>query len=326
MNSLFYVSSVSVHGPGICCRTVSIGGPSVSNEPNSDIDSYYGNLIKIANDKGRDILSVHDDAEGEVAVHKGNGEVTAFGAYTSFDNGFKTFSVYNGELCASLATGETFVLGSSGSLTADDEQKTISLINAKDERGTTVSVISGSFHTVPGKITSLSGCNIGLNRSGYPMNIAVLGEKSEDGTKAELNINEKEDTTSFSGGSIVFEHGKASISVIDGDGRVDMPNGYTSLSGSSAVLKYGDQAEIFASDIKMCVDHTECKIYMSGSDANFRIGEENRFVQDMKSACIDLATGKVYCNGEVLCYASMLKQLGKQLFKADPKPASVPIS
>ena len=316
---------MSVHGPGICCRTVSIGGPSVSNEPNSDIDSYYGNLIKIANDKGRDILSVHDDAEGEVAVHKGNGEVTAFGAYTSFDNGFKTFSVYNGELCASLATGETFVLGSSGSLTADDEQKTISLINAKDERGTTVSVISGSFHTVPGKITSLSGCNIGLNRSGYPMNIAVLGEKSEDGTKAELNINEKEDTTSFSGGSIVFEHGKASISVIDGDGRVDMPNGYTSLSGSSAVLKYGDQAEIFLSNAWVGINHVEGKVDLQGDNANFKIGEENRFFSRAKDAHIDCSTGSVYCNGEMLCCVSLLRDLGK-LFKADPKPASVMIS
>lgn len=326
MNSLFYVSSVSVHGPGICCRTVSIGGPSVSNEPNSDIDSYYGNLIKIANDKGRDILSVHDDAEGEVAVHKGNGEVTAFGAYTSFDNGFKTFSVYNGELCASLATGETFVLGSSGSLTADDEQKTISLINAKDERGTTVSVISGSFHTVPGKITSLSGCNIGLNRSGYPMNIAVLGEKSEDGTKAELNINEKEDTTSFSGGSIVFEHGKASISVIDGDARIDMPNGYTSLSGDSVVLRYGDKGEIFLSNARVVISHTECRIYMNGSGANFRINGEDLFVPKVKDAHMDCSTGKISCNGEVVCYEPLLKQLGKQLFKADPKPASAMIS
>ena len=325
MNSLFYVSSVSVHGPGICCRTVSIGGPSVSNEPNSDIDSYYGNFIKIANDKGRDILSVHDDAEGEVAVHKGNGEVTAFGAYTSFDNGFKTFSVYNGELCASLATGETFVLGSSGSLTADDEQKTISLINAKDERGTTVSVISGSFHTVPGKITSLSGCNIGLNRSGYPMNIAVLGEKSEDGTKAELNINEKEDTTSFSGGSIVFEHGKASISVIDGDGHVDMPNGYTSLSGSSAVLKYGDQAEIFLANAWVGIDHTGSKLSLSGSDANFKIGKKDRFVPAVKDAHIDCSTGSIYCNGKEICRTPLMKELGR-LFKADPKPASVPIS
>ena len=108
---------MSVHGPGICCRTVPIGGPSVSDEPNSNVDSYYGNLIKIANDKGKDILSVYDDAECEVSVHKGNGEVTASGAYTNFNNGFKTFSVYNGELCASLATGETFTLGS-GSLTA----------------------------------------------------------------------------------------------------------------------------------------------------------------------------------------------------------------
>lgn len=229
MNSLFYVSAVSAHKPGIY-REVSIGRPSVSDEPNSDAITFYGSLIKMVDDEGRDILSVHDDAEGEVSVYKGNGEVTAFGAYTSLNNGFKTLSVYNGELCTSLITGEVFVLGG-GSLTADGEQKTISLINAKDERGTTVSVISGSFHTIPGKRTSLNGCNIGLNRSGYPMNITVLGEKSEDGTKAELNIDENEDTTSFSGGSIVFEHGKASISVTDGNARIDMPNGYTSLSG-----------------------------------------------------------------------------------------------
>lgn len=320
MNSLFYVSAVSVHGPGICCRTVPIGGPSVSNEPNSDVDSYYGNLIKIANDKGKDILSVHDDAECEVSVHKGNGEVTASGAYTNFNNGFKTFSVYNGELCASLATGETFVLGS-GSLTADDEQKTISLINAKDEQET-VSVISGNFHSIPGKGTLLNGDKVSIYRRDYPMRITASGRKADDDAEAKLDIDENKDTVSLSGRILVFEHGKASISATDGDARIDVPNDYTSLTSESVVLRYDDQAEIFASDIKMCVDHAECKIYMSGSNANFRIGEENRFIQDVKNACIDLATGKVYCNGEVLCYAPMLKQLGKQLFKADPKPVS----
>ena len=303
---------MSVHGPGICCRTVPIGGPSVSDEPNSNVDSYYGNLIKIANDKGKDILSVYDDAECEVSVHKGNGEVTASGAYTNFNNGFKTFSVYNGELCASLATGETFILGS-GSLTADGEQETIS-------------VVSGNLHTIPGKGTSLNGDKVSIYRRDYPMSINASGRKADDDAEAKLDIDENKDTVSLSGGILVFEHGKASISATDGETLIDVPNDYTSLTSESVVLRYGDQAEIFASDIKMCVDHAECKIYMSGSDANFRIGEENRFVQDMKSACIDLATGKVYCNGEVLCYAPMLKQLGKQLFKADPKPASVPIS
>ena len=312
MNSLFYVSAMSVHGPGICCRTVPIGGPSVSDEPNSNVGSYYGNLIKIANDKGKDILSVYDDAECEVSVHKGNGEVTASGAYTNFNNGFKTFSVYNGELCASLATGETFILGS-GSLTADGEQETIS-------------VVSGNLHTIPGKGTSLNGDKVSIYRRDYPMSINASGRKADDDAEAKLDIDENKDTVSLSGGILVFEHGKASISATDGETLIDVPNDYTSLTSESVVLRYGDQAEIFASDIKMCVDHAECKIYMSGSDANFRIGEENRFVQDMKSACIDLATGKVYCNGEVLCYAPMLKQLGKQLFKADPKPASVPIS
>jgi len=158
------------------------------------------------------------------------------------------------------------------------------------------------------------------------MSINASGRKADDDAEAKLDIDENKDTVSLSGGILVFEHGKASISATDGETLIDVPNDYTSLTSESVVLRYGDQAEIFASDIKMCVDHAECKIYMSGSDANFRIGEENRFVQDMKSACIDLATGKVYCNGEVLCYAPMLKQLGKQLFKADPKPASVPIS
>lgn len=327
MNSLFYVSAMSVHGPGICCRTVPIGGPSVSNGPNSNVDSYYGNLIKIANDKGKDILSVHDDAECEVSVHKGNGEVTASGAYTNFNNGFKTFSVYNGELCASLATGETFILGG-GSLTANGEQKTISLINAKDEQET-VSVVSGNLHTIPGKGTSLNGDKVSIYRRYYPMYITASGGKAngdaeaKDDAEAKLDIDENKNTVSLSGGILVFEHGKASISATDGDACIDVPNDYTSLTSESVVLRYGDQAEIFASDIKMCVDHAECKIYMSGSDANFRIGEENRFIQDVKNACIDLATGKVYCNGEVLCYAPLLKQLGKQLFKADPKPASV---
>lgn len=260
-----------------------------------------------------------------MSVYKGNGEVTAFGAYTSLNNGFKTLSVYNGELCTSLITGEVFVLGG-GSLTADGEQKTISLINAKDERGTTVSVISGSFHTIPGKRTSLNGCNIGLNRSGYTMNITVLGEKSEDGTKAELNIDENEDTTSFSGGSIVFEHSKASISVTDGDARIDMPNGYTSLSGDSVVLRYGDKGEIFLSNARVVISHTECRIYMNGSGANFRINGEDLFVPKVKDAHMDCSTGKISCNGEVVCYEPLLKQLGKQLFKADPKPASAMIS
>ena len=120
MNSLFYVSAVSAHRPGIY-REVSIGEPSVSDEPNSDAITFYGSLIKMVDDEGRDILSVHDDAEGEVSVYKGNGEVTAFGAYTSLNNGFKTLSVYNGELCTSLITGEVFVLGG-GSLTADGER------------------------------------------------------------------------------------------------------------------------------------------------------------------------------------------------------------
>lgn len=324
MNSLFYVSAVSAHKPGIY-REVSIGRPSVSDEPNSDAITFYGSLIKMVDDEGRDILSVHDDAEGEVSVYKGNGEVTAFGAYTSLNNGFKTLSVYNGELCTSLITGEVFVLGG-GSLTADGEQKTISLINAKDERGTTVSVISGSFHTIPGKRTSLNGCNIGLNRSGYTMNITVLGEKSEDGTKAELNIDENEDTTSFSGGSIVFEHSKASISVTDGDARIDMPNGYTSLSGDSVVLRYGDKGEIFLSNSRVVISHTECRIYMNGSGANFRINGEDLFVPKVKDAHMDCSTGKISCNGEVVCYEPLLKQLGKQLFKADPKPASAMIS
>lgn len=294
MNSLFYVSAVSAHKPGIY-REVSIGRPSVSDEPNSDAITFYGSLIKMVDDEGRNILSVYDDAECEVSVHKGNGEVTASGAYTNFNNGFKTFSVYNGELCASLATGETFILGS-GSLTADGEQKTISLINAKDEQET-ISVVSGNLHTIPGKGTSLNGDKVSIYRRDYPMSINASGRKADDDAEAKLDIDENKDTVSLSGGILVFEHGKASISATDGETLIDVPNDYTSLTSESVVLRYGDQAEIFASDIKMCVDHAECKIYMSGSDANFRIGEENRFVQDMKSACIDLATGKVYCNG-----------------------------
>ena len=318
MTSSLYVSAVS-DCRSVLCREVSIGGPNNIYKPN-DVDTFYGEYITVKNNKGKTILSVRG---GEVSIYKNSGEIVALGEHVSVDNGPNTLSSYNAELCLDPITGNVVVLGS-GSLTADGE-KTISLINAKDEQKT-VSVVSGNLHTIPGKGTSLNGDKVSIYRRDYPMSITASGRKADDDAEAKLDIDENKDTVSLSGGILVFEHGKASISATDGDARIDVPNDYTSLTTESVVLRYGDQAEIFASDIKMCVDHAECKIYMSGSDANFRIGEENRFVQDMKSACIDLATGKVYCNGEVLCYAPMLKQLGKQLFKADPKPASVPIS
>ena len=314
MTSSLYVSAVS-DCRSVLCREVSIGGPSNAYKPN-DVDTFYGEYITVKNNKGKTILSVRG---GEVSIYKNSGEIVALGEYVSVDNGPNTLSSYNAELCLDPITGNVVVIGS-GSLTADGE-KTISLINAKDKRGTTVSAISGSFHTIPGKITSLSGTNVGIKRCDYPMNITVLGEKSEGGTKAQLNIDEKDDTVSLDGGVIVFKHGKASISVTDGNARIDMPNDYTSLNGQSIVLRYGDQYELFVSDIGMCIDHAESKIHLSGSDANFRIGGATRFVPNVKDACINLANGKVYCNGEMVFRAPLLKELGS-LFEAGPKPAS----
>lgn len=314
MNSLIYASAVTDYG-SIAYREVSIGGPGATNNPDDDVAKFCGKHVVVVNDKGKGILSAREDAE--VSIHKSKGEAVVFGAYTSVDNGSKTLYVHNGETCASLITGE-MVVPVSVLLTADDKQGTISVLN-------------GDFHTVPGEGTSLNGNRIELNHHDYPMGIVVSGGKAKGDAetkgdaKAKLDIDENEDTVSLSGGVIVFEHGKASISVTDGDGRVDMPNGYTSLSGSFAVLKCGDQAEIFLANAWVGINHAGSKVDLHGDSANFKIGKKDRFVPAVKDAHIDCSTGSIYCNGKEICRTPLMKELGR-LFKADPKPASVPIS
>lgn len=314
MNSLIYASAVTDYG-SIAYREVSIGGPGATNNPDDDVAKFCGKHVVVVNDKGKGILSAREDAE--VSIHKSKGEAVVFGAYTSVDNGSKTLYVHNGETCASLITGE-MVVPVSVLLTADDKQGTISVLN-------------GDFHTVPGEGTSLNGNRIELNHHDYPMGIVVSGGKAKGDAetkgdaKAKLDIDENEDTVSLSGGVIVFEHGKASISVTDGDGRVDMPNGYTSLSGSFAVLKCGDQAEIFLANAWVGINHAGSKVDLRSDSANFKIGKKDRFVPAVKDAHIDCSTGSIYCNGKEICRTPLMKELGR-LFKADPKPASVPIS
>lgn len=314
MSSLIYASAVTDYG-SIAYREVSIGGPGATNNPDDDVAKFCGKHVVVVNDKGKGILSAREDAE--VSIHKSKGEAVVFGAYTSVDNGSKTLYVHNGETCASLITGE-MVVPVSVLLTADDKQGTISVLN-------------GDFHTVPGEGTSLNGNRIELNHHDYPMGIVVSGGKAKGDAetkgdaKAKLDIDENEDTVSLSGGVIVFEHGKASISVTDGDGRVDMPNGYTSLSGSFAVLKCGDQAEIFLANAWVGINHAGSKVDLRSDSANFKIGKKDRFVPAVKDAHIDCSTGSIYCNGKEICRTPLMKELGR-LFKADPKPASVPIS
>lgn len=308
MNSLIYASAVTDYGL-IACREVSIGGPGATNNPDDDVAKFCGKHVVVVDDKGKGILSAREDAE--VSIYKSKGEAVVFGAYTSVDNDSKTLHVHNGETCASLITGETIILGGV-LLTADDKQGTVSVLN-------------GDFHATPGEGVSLNGDRIELNRHDYPMGITVSGGKAKGDAEAKLDIDENEDTVSLSGGVIVFEHSKASISVIDGDGRVDMPNGYTSLSGSSAVLKYGDQAEIFLANAWVGIDHTGSKLSLSGSDANFKIGKKDYFVPKVKNAHIDCSTGSIYCNGKEIYRTPLMKELGR-LFKADPKPASALIS
>lgn len=314
MNSLIYASAVTDYG-SIAYREVSIGGPGATNNPDDDVAKFCGKHVVVVNDKGKGILSAREDAE--VSIHKSKGEAVVFGAYTSVDNGSKTLYVHNGETCASLITGE-MVVPVSVLLTADDKQGTISVLN-------------GDFHTVPGEGTSLNGNRIELNHHDYPMGIVVSGGKAKGDAetkgdaKAKLDIDENEDTVSLSGGVIVFEHGKASISVTDGDGRVDMPNGYTSLSDSFAVLKCGDQAEIFLANAWVGINHAGSKVDLRSDSANFKIGKKDRFVPAVKDAHIDCSTGSIYCNGKEICRTPLMKELGR-LFKADPKPASVPIS
>lgn len=314
MNSLIYASAVTDYG-SIAYREVSIGGPGATNNPDDDVAKFCGKHVVVVNDKGKGILSAREDAE--MSIHKSKGEAVVFGAYTSVDNGSKTLYVHNGETCASLITGE-MVVPVSVLLTADDKQGTISVLN-------------GDFHTVPGEGTSLNGNRIELNHHDYPMGIVVSGGKAKGDAetkgdaKAKLDIDENEDTVSLSGGVIVFEHGKASISVTDGDGRVDMPNGYTSLSGSFAVLKCGDQAEIFLANAWVGINHAGSKVDLRSDSANFKIGKKDRFVPAVKDAHIDCSTGSIYCNGKEICRTPLMKELGR-LFKADPKPASVPIS
>lgn len=314
MNSLIYASAVTDYG-SIAYREVSIGGPGVTNNPDDDVATFCGKHVVVVDDKGKGILSAREDAE--VSIHKSKGEAVVFGAYTSVDNGSKTLYVHNGETCASLITGE-MVVPVSVLLTADDKQGTISVLN-------------GDFHTVPGEGTSLNGNRIELNHHDYPMGIVVSGGKAKGDAetkgdaKAKLDIDENEDTVSLSGAVIVFEHGKASISVTDGDGRVDMPNGYTSLSGSFAVLKCGDQAEIFLANAWVGINHAGSKLSLSGSDANFKIGKKDYFVPKVKNAHIDCSTGSIYCNGKEIYRTPLMKELGR-LFKADPKPASALIS
>lgn len=314
MNSLIYASAVTDYG-SIAYREVSIGGPGATNNPDDDVAKFCGKHVVVVNDKGKGILSAREDAE--VSIHKSKGEAVVFGAYTSVDNGYKTLYIHNGETCASLITGE-MVVPVSVLLTADDKQGTISVLN-------------GDFHTVPGEGTSLNGNRIELNHHDYPMGIVVVsggkakGDAETKGdAKAKLDIDENEDTVSLSGGVIVFEHGKASISVTDGDGRVDMPNGYTSLSGSFAVLKCGDQAEIFLANAWVGINHAGSKVDLRSDSANFKIGKKDRFVPAVKDAHIDCSTGSIYCNGKEICRTPLMKELGR-LFKADPKPASVPI-
>lgn len=314
MNSLIYASAVTDYG-SIAYREVSIGGPGATNNPDDDVAKFCGKHVVVVNDKGKGILSAREDAE--VSIYKSKGEAVVFGAYTSVDNGSKTLYVHNGETCASLITGE-MVVPVSVLLTADDKQGTISVLN-------------GDFHTVPGEGTSLNGNRIELNHHDYPMGIVVSGGKAKGDAetkgdaKAKLDIDENEDTVSLSGGVIVFEHGKASISITDGDGRVDMPNGYTSLSGSFAVLKCGDQAEIFLANAWVGINHAGSKVDLHSDSANFKIGKKDRFVPAVKDAHIDCSTGSIYCNGKEICRTPLMKELGR-LFKADPKPASVPIS
>lgn len=308
MNSLIYASAVTDYG-SIAYREVSIGGPGATNNPDDDVAKFCGKHVVVVNDKGKGILSAREDAE--VSIHKSKGEAVVFGAYTSVDNGSKTLYVHNGETCASLITGEVVILGSV-LLTADSKQGTVSILN-------------GDLHTVPEEGTSLNGDRIELNHHDYPMGITVSSGKVKGDAEAKLDIDENEDTISLSGGVLVFEHGKASISATDGKARIDMPNGYTSLSSDSVVLRYGERAEIFLSNAWVGINHVEGKVDLQGDNANFKIGEENRFFSRAKDAHIDCSTGSIYYNGKEICRTPLMKELGR-LFKADPKPASVPIS
>lgn len=303
MNSLLYVSTESGHGPGICCRTVSIGGPSITDEPN-DVVTFYGENIDVKYNNGKNVLSVH--GKGEVNVYKRNGEVVAFGEYTNVNNGPGTLSTYKGETCLNPDTGEAVVIGGA-SLT----------VNGKWGTGYAFNV---DCHTIPGDRTSLIGDHIKIGHHSYSMDITVKGGKGR-GDKANLEVNENKDTVLLGGGIIDLKHGEVIVSAINGNAYIKVED-YTSINGDSIVLRYGNYAEIFVSNAKMyVVNNANSEIYLYGNDANFRVGKENRFVQDLKEVRINCTSGTIYCNGEVVCSTPLLKEIGKLLF-TDLKPAS----
>lgn len=124
---------------------------------------------------------------------------------------------------------------------------------------------------------------------------------------------------------IRVDHRDSVITVSGEEPSMEMneSNKFISLSGGDFLLKYGDQIEVSVLNAKVYIGDNG--IHFHGDNAKFKIGKKDRFVPAVKDAHIDCSTGSIYCNGKEICRTPLMKELGR-LFKADPKPASVPIS
>ena len=71
MNSLIYVSAVTDYG-SIAYREVSIGGPSITNNPDDDVAKFCGKHVVVVDDKGKGILF-----QGEVIRRKSGKSASA---------------------------------------------------------------------------------------------------------------------------------------------------------------------------------------------------------------------------------------------------------
>lgn len=243
MNSLFYVSAMSVHGPGICCRTVPIGGPSTTDNPKT----FRGAHITVANNWDKNTLSVYN---GKALVYTNSGEIVASGGRITANNKEKnTWSVYNGEVYTDPDTGEVIVDGIL--LTADGEQETVTALNAD---------LITDKETV-----SLKSDRIELTYNDRSIGITVSGGKAEGETKAKLNIGKDKNVISFDGKSIVVECGDdIEISAEYANMCVNSAEGKLHLEGSDANFRAGE-AERFIPKVKnACVDLATGNIYCNG--------------------------------------------------------------
>lgn len=229
-------------------QEVPIGGPSTTGKSNSNVETFRGAHIAIANNWDKNTLSIYN---GEASVYADSGEIVASGGrITAKDEKENILSVHNSEADISLSANEAIIIGCA-LLTADGEQKTVTALNAD---------LITDKETV-----SLESDRIELTYNDRSIGITVSGEKAKNETKAKLNIGKDKNVISFDGKSIVVECGDdIEISAKHANMCINRVDGKLHLEGNDAKFRAGE-AERFIPKVKnACVDLATGNVYCNG--------------------------------------------------------------